>query len=50
MLQLYIPLTAALTEISQNHRVVVTIEDGILADGCGQTVAQRHSGRHSKTG
>lgn len=32
--------TAALTEIAKNHRVVVTIEDGILAGGWGQTVAR----------
>lgn len=31
--------TAALTEIAQTHRVVVTLEDGILAGGWGQTVA-----------
>lgn len=31
--------TAALTELAKEHRVVVTLEDGILAGGWGQTVA-----------
>lgn len=32
--------TTALTGIAKNHRVVVTIEDGILAGGWGQTVTR----------